>query len=750
MDINVLLSGAQQLVHKHNHQFLTTDHIAYMFLTSELVKDGNATMFSDVGIDVDLLVKKLEEGFKDGTYPVSASAEPSTRYTAAVDEFIRNIEIMSMQANLSEHGGLTMECLLIELFSVADSLVVELLKDLFDADADDLSLWMEEQAAQQIDNLPEDAKRAIFGNGSMSAPQNDTNCLEKYCNDLTKMAKEGRIGKLIGRETEIAEIAQILSRKNKNNAIIVGEPGVGKTQIVEGLALAIVNETVPDSLKGKIVLSLNIGSMVAGAKFRGDFEQRANDVIKALTDDHILFIDEMHTVIGAGAGSESNLDFSNILKPKLSRSDLRVIGATTYDEFQNKISKDSALTRRFMRIDVKEPTMQETRAIIEGIKKDYELHHNVTFSKDAIDAIMIMSEKYIHTRRWPDKAIDLMDASGARNKISAEPKNVLGADDIAVEVAKAANIPVEALLVSDSIKMRDLAKTLSTRVFGQDEAVEKLTNAVHIARAGLRGKNTTQGGYLFVGPSGVGKTEIAKTLADTLSCNLLRFDMSEFSEQHSISKLIGSPPGYVGHSDGNGKLIDELDKNPDCVLLLDEVEKAHPDIFNLFLQALDEGSLSSSTGKVATLRNVTIIMTTNLGSRNLQNTGIGFNGSAKKMDDGIDKAVKEFFRPEFLNRLDAIVKFNELDNKVLTDVTKKFIKELNEDMKGKKVKVKLSAKAIKWVVDKGTEPGMGARPLKRVIHENVKKPLAAEILFGTLVDGGTASFDIIDDKLVMV
>ena len=750
MDINVLLSGAYDLVHKHNHQFLTTDHIAYMFLTSKLVKDGDATMFSDVGIDVDLLVSKLEEHFADGTYPANKSAEPSKRYTAAVDEFIRNVEIMSMQASLSEHGALTMECLLIELFSVSDSVVVELLKTLFDADADDLSLWMEEQAAEQIDNMPEEAKRAIFGNNAGPQQKPDANCLEKYCTDLTAQAREGRIGKLIGRTAEIAEIAQILSRKNKNNAIIVGEPGVGKTQIIEGIALNIVNGNVPDALKGKIVLSLNIGSMVAGAKFRGDFEQRANDVISALTDKHILFIDEMHTVIGAGAGSESNLDFANILKPKMSRSDLRVIGTTTYDEYQNKISKDSAFIRRFMRIDVKEPNAVETRKIIEGIRSEYEKHHNVKFTKDAVDAIMVMSEKYIHSRRWPDKAIDLMDAAGARNRTLQTPLTEIGPNEIAVEVAKAANIPADALLVSDAVKMRDLSKTLSTRVFGQDEAVEKLTNAVHIARAGLRGKNTTQGGYLFVGPSGVGKTEIAKTLADTLNCNLLRFDMSEFSEQHSISKLIGSPPGYVGHSDGNGKLIDELDKNPDCVLLLDEVEKAHPDIFNLFLQALDEGSLSSSTGKTATLRNVTIIMTTNLGSRNLQNTGIGFNGSDKKLDDGIDKAVKEFFRPEFLNRLDAIVKFNELDNKVLSDVAKKFIKELNEDMQGKKVKVKLSAKAIKWVVEKGTEPGMGARPLKRVIHENVKKPLAAEILFGTLVDGGTATFDIVNDALVMV
>ena len=747
MNIQSMLSTAQALVHKYDHQFMTTDHLAHAFMTCDVaVSDDGEEMFKEMGLDRAKFVKVLEAALASDLFPKIIGAN-SKRYTFAVETFIRNVDVMSMQANINvddeekKPRGLSFELLLVELFSVAESVSAHLLKEMFDMDADDISVWLEEQAADAMPEVSdEDFRRKVGEIFNGPSEKDGKGCLEKYCDDLTAMAKDGRFSKLIGRELEIFEITQVLARKNKNNVIIVGEPGVGKTQIVDGLALGIVNGTVPETLKGKKVLSLNIGAMVAGAKFRGDFEQRANDVINALTDEHILFIDEMHTVIGAGAGSDSNLDFANILKPKLSRSDMRVIGATTYEEYQTKITKDPALVRRFMRLDIKEPTLDETRKILEGVKANFEEHHGVKFSKDALDAIMQMSEKYIHTRRFPDKAIDLLDSAGARNKIALEPKTVLSADDIAVEVARAANIPLEALLVSDGDKMKDLAKTLSSRVFGQDEAVEKLTNSVHIARAGLRGKNTTQGGYLFVGPSGVGKTEIAKTLADTLCCELVRFDMSEFSEQHSISKLIGSPPGYVGHSDGNGKLIDELDKHPDCILLLDEVEKAHPDIFNLFLQALDEGTLSSSTNKTVSLRNVTIIMTTNLGSRDLKTQGIGF--STEKQADGIDKAVKAFFRPEFLNRLDSIVKFNDLTDSVRADIAKKFIKELNDDVKIKGVKISLKPQAIKWLIAKGTEPGMGARPMKRVIHEHIKKPLAAEMLFGKLVDGGKVVFDI--------
>ena len=747
LNIQSMLSTAQALVHYYDHQFMTTDHLAHAFMTCDVAtSDDGEEMFKEMGIDRAKFVKALEAALASDLFPKLIGAN-SKRYTFAVETFIRNVDVMSMQASINSDNegkkpvGLSFELLLVELFSVADSVSAHLLKEMFDMDADDISVWLEEQAADAMPEVTdEDFRRKVGEIFNGPSEKDGKGCLEKYCDDLTAMAKDGRFSKLIGRESEIFEITQVLARKNKNNVIIVGEPGVGKTQIVEGLALGIVNGTVPETLKGKKVLSLNIGAMVAGAKFRGDFEQRANDVINALTDEHILFIDEMHTVIGAGAGSDSNLDFANILKPKLSRSDMRVIGATTYEEYQTKITKDPALVRRFMRLDIKEPNLEETRAIVEGVKATFEEHHGVKFSKDALDAIMQMSEKYIHTRRFPDKAIDLLDSAGARNKIALEPKKILTQDDIAVEVARAANIPLEALLVSDGDKMKDLAKTLGARVFGQEEAVEKLTISVHIARAGLRGKNTTQGGYLFVGPSGVGKTEIAKTLAETLCCELVRFDMSEFSEQHSISKLIGSPPGYVGHSDGNGKLIDELDKHPDCILLLDEVEKAHPDIFNLFLQALDEGTLSSSTNKTVSLRNVTIIMTTNLGSRDLKTQGIGF--STEKQADGIDKAVKAFFRPEFLNRLDSIVKFNDLTDSVRADIAKKFIKELNDDVKIKGVKISLKPQAIKWLIAKGTEPGMGARPMKRIIHEHIKKPLAAEMLFGKLVDGGKVVFDI--------
>ena len=743
VDITKLLKDSVALADKFNHQYVTVDHVVRVLL--DQYADDDKEFFTELGISASRVVKELDLQFDNGTYLPRSPDRPQAGGSSALIRFQNAMRKLAMlQSITNDQFRVTIGLYLRELLEAGDCVSAKIIKEFFNITIQDIVVYLEETAyAGEI--MPDIGEEAMTDAVSSKA---GSEALKKYCDDITAQARDGKVTKTIGRDREIAEIAQVMSRKNKNNAILVGEPGVGKTQIVEGLALAIVKGKVCDSLKSKRILSMNIGSMMAGTKFRGEFEQRVEDVINALTKDDILFIDEMHSVMGAGAGSDGKLDFVNLIKPKLSRGGLRLIGATTYDDFQTTITKDQAFARRFLRIDVKEPTKDETLQIIKGLQKGYEEFHKVTYSNEAITAIMNLSEKYIHTKRWPDKAIDLLDSSGARNNATTgERKDVLGANEIAVEAARMANLPVEALLTTDTTRMANLKTTLESRVFGQDEAVQKLTESVLIARAGLRGKNIIQGGYLFVGPSGVGKTEIAKALSETLACPMIRFDMSEFMESHSISKLIGSPPGYVGHDQGNGKLIDELDKHPDCILLLDEVEKAHKDIFNLFLQALDEGSLTSSTGKRVSLQNVTLIMTTNLGAKNAQVQGIGFSNA--KMDDGITKAIKDHFRPEFLNRLDSIVRFNDLSQDTRESVAKKFIGELNGDLKEKNVKVVLGDAAIQWIVTKGTEPGMGARPMKRVIHEFIKKPMASELLFGGLVNGGKATFTVKGDELVM-
>ena len=741
MDINTLMQSALKSAVMRNHQYVTMDHFMYALCTdSKDTSRAISPIFEDLDIDYDKFVQELGSSLDSKVLFPTTLRPQEPKITSAMRTFVQNLNKMHMLSQLTTAPNITSSQLIAEIIYHQNESVFEtILIELFDCGSEDILLYIEEAS------MEEEVKK---GSNVNTTKKEKTGALAKYCDNFSDMAKNGKITKLIGRENEIKDIAQILSRRTKNNIALVGEAGVGKTQIVEGLALQIYNKEVPPTLLNKQIYSLNVGSMLAGAKYRGDFEQRFTDLLDEVDENTILFIDEMHTIMGTGAGSEGVLDLANMLKPKLSRGELSVIGATTYDEYRNHFEKDQALNRRFMKVDVKEPTAQETKKILQGIKPVYEKHHKVKYSKDAIDAIITLSAKYIHSKFWPDKAIDLMDASAARNAVQETPLQTITFKEIEFEVSRIANIPLENIAKAEASKMKDLKKQLKQNVFGQDEAIEKLSDAVYISRAGLRGKNTTQGGYLFVGPSGVGKTEVAKTLANTLGVKLLRFDMSEFMEAHTVSKLIGSPPGYVGSDSSNGKLIDELDKYPDCVLLLDEVEKAHKDIFNVFLQVLDEGTISSSTGKSVNLSNVTVIMTTNLGSRKSNVQGIGFN--VDKVDDGIGTEVKKFFRPEFLNRLDGTVRFGELDDSVMTQVAKKFIAEVQDAVKVNKVKLKLNAKAIEWIVNNSKEPGMGARPIKRTITENIKKELAQEMLFGSLVQGGTAEFAVLDGKLQLV
>lgn len=743
-----LFQNAQTLADELGHEYVTTDHLFYVLCSNAEVNSDLVELFKSMNVDLSSVIAAVYTALKTSDTFTKAKEGTPARPTIGYYNFYETVRKMAMLQQLPENGAVSVSNLLTELL-FQEGTHAEYHLEQEDISVDDILMHIEEEQHSNIPPNENEEGRSMspFSTApSKTAKPGET--LKKYCTNLTQEAKDGKLDKLIGRELEIQDIAQILSRRSKNNAILVGEAGVGKTQIVEGLALAIAKGKVPASLKNKQIMTLNVGDIVAGAKFRGDFEIRIKQILEDLKEEHILFIDEIHTMMGAGAGSDSNLDMANLMKPKLSRGEISVIGATTYDEYRKHFVKDQALSRRFLKIDVKEPTADETRKILVGLKPIFEKQHNVAYNKDCIDAIMSMSEKYIHNRFWPDKAIDLMDAAGARNMVAKTPKTEIGVEEIAYEVTRVANIPAEALIKSEAVRMKDLKKNLETTVFGQDEAINKLNDSVLVARAGLRGKDSTQGSYLFVGPSGCGKTEVAKALATSLNCKLVRFDMSEYSEQHTVSRMVGSPPGYVGHGESEGELIEAITKTPDCVLLLDEVEKAHPDVFNLFLQVLDEGHLTSlASGKSVKFNNVTVIMTTNLGSKNAKVQGIGY--ADKKQDDGIDKAVKQYFRPEFLNRIDGIVKFNTLEEPVLKNIAKKFIKEVNDNTKANNVQVKLDTKAIQWLVTQGKDDAMGARPMKRLITEHVKKPLAGEILFGRFVDGGTASFTVVDDKLVL-
>lgn len=752
MNTKQLFQQSLDLAIKYNHEYVTTDHIFYVLCSDAATSSDLDEMFSELGVELPSLNKSMLDALQNSEKFTTVATGVTPMPSLGFERFHATVKKLAMLQTLPQGGQVSVFNLLTELL-FQQGTFAEYFLEQFQITVDDILMFLEDKQHDEtfdaaIPHEDEDGNPMMPFAPPGEKPLAPGKALEKFCTNLTQTAKDGKISKLIGRELEVADITQILSRQTKNNVVLVGEAGVGKTQIAEGLALAIAKGKVPASLKDKQILALNVGDIVAGAKFRGDFEQRVKQILSDLKDDHILFIDEIHTMMGAGAGTESPLDMANLMKPALSRGEISVIGATTYTEYQKHFVKDQALSRRFLKIDVKEPTASETRKIVNGLKPKFEKHHGITYTKEAIDAVMTMSEKYIQQRFWPDKAIDLIDAAGAR-KASNDDTTEVTVENIAYEVARIANLPEEALIKTEAVRMKNLKTELSKQVFGQDEAVDTLGDSVMIARAGLRGKESIQGGYLFVGPSGCGKTEIAKALSTNLNSELIRFDMSEFSEKHTVATLIGSPPGYVGHGDSEGKLIEALQKHPSGILLFDEVEKAHPDVFNLFLQMLDEGHITSvSSGKKVSMANITLIMTTNLGAKDAKQQGMGHLEQGKQLD-GIDKAVKKFFRPEFLNRLDGIVKFKTLEKPVLKNIAKKFIKELNVDTKPQGVTVKLDTKAYNWMIEHGHDDAMGARPMKRLITENIKKPLAGEMLYGKFVDGGIAEFTVKDDKLVM-
>jgi len=572
--------------------------------------------------------------------------------------------------------------------------------------------------------------------------------LDAYCVDLNEKAREGKVDPLIGRTAEVERAIQILCRRTKNNPLLVGDPGVGKTAIAEGLARKIVTGEVPDVLKEATIFSLDMGALLAGTRYRGDFEERIKQVVKELEahPNSILFIDEIHTVIGAGATSGGAMDASNLLKPALASGTLRCMGSTTYKEFRQHFEKDRALVRRFQKIDVNEPTIEDTIKILRGLKSYYETFHKLRYTDAAIKSAVELSARYITDRKLPDKAIDVIDEAGASQMLLSEKKRkkVIGQKEVEAVVAKIARIPPKSVSKSDTESLKSLEADLRRTVFGQDEAINQLSAAMKLARAGLRDPQKPIGSYLFSGPTGVGKTEVAKQLASTLGIELLRFDMSEYMERHTVSRLIGAPPGYVGHDQG-GLLTDQVDQHPHAVVLLDEIEKAHADVYNILLQVMDHGTLTDAVGKKVDFRNVVLIMTTNAGAADNSRASIGFGRGKVEGED--DKAIQRLFTPEFRNRLDAIVTFKALPQEIIRQVVQKFILQLEAQLADRNVTVELSDDAADWLAKNGFDELYGARPLARVIQEHVKKPLADEILFGRLIRGGHVHIVLKDGKI---
>jgi len=581
-----------------------------------------------------------------------------------------------------------------------------------------------------------------------SAVKTGGEALDAYCVNLNEKAKQGKVDPLIGRSAEVERCIQILCRRTKNNPLLVGDPGVGKTAIAEGLARKIINKQVPEVLAGSTIFSLDMGALLAGTRYRGDFEERVKQVVKELENhpDAILFIDEIHTVIGAGATSGGAMDASNLLKPALASGSLRCMGSTTYKEFRQHFEKDRALVRRFQKIDVNEPTIEDSIKILKGLKTYYEEFHKLRYTNDALKAAVELSARYISDRKLPDKAIDIIDEAGASQMLLPESrrKKVIGLKEVEAVVAKIARIPPKSVSKSDTEALLQLETDLKRAVYGQDDAIEQLSAAMKMARAGLRDPSKPIGCYLFSGPTGTGKTETARQLSSTLGIELLRFDMSEYMERHTVSRLIGAPPGYVGFDQG-GLLTDAVDQHPHCVVLLDEIEKAHPDVFNILLQVMDHGVLTDANGKKVDFRNVVLIMTTNAGASDAQRNAIGF-GRGKQADE-VEEALKRLFTPEFRNRLDAIVQFRPLTPEIIRQVVIKFVMQLEGQLADRNVTIETTDEAADWLAKNGFDELYGARPLGRVIQEHIKKPLADEILFGRLTRGGHVKVVLRDGKL---
>lgn len=739
------IHAALALANERRHEFATLEH-----LLLALVDEPDATrVMQACSVDLGELRNTLVEFIEDDLSNLVTDIDGSEAVpTAAFQRVIQRAAIHVQSSGRTEVTGANV---LVAIFAERES---------------NAAYFLQEQDMTRYDAVNfiahGVAKDPAFGESrpvtgaaemdddteSVSAGDDKESALGKYCVNLNEKSRGGDIDPLIGREDEVERCIQVLCRRRKNNPLLVGDPGVGKTAIAEGLARKIVTGETPDVLAKTTIYSLDMGALLAGTRYRGDFEERLKAVMTELEEhpDAVLFIDEIHTIIGAGATSGGAMDASNLLKPALQGGKLRCMGSTTYKEFRQHFEKDRALSRRFQKIDVNEPSVEDSVKILKGLKPYFEEHHGVRYTADAVKTAVELSARYIHDRKLPDKAIDVIDEAGAAQHLLSESKRrkTIGTKEIEAVVAKIARIPPKSVSKDDAEVLKDLEKSLKRVVFGQDKAIEALASAIKLARAGLREPEKPIGNYLFAGPTGVGKTEVAKQLADTLGVELLRFDMSEYMEKHAVSRLIGAPPGYVGFDQG-GMLTDGVDQHPHCVLLLDEMEKAHPDVYNILLQVMDHGKLTDHNGRTVDFRNVVLIMTSNAGATEMAKSAIGFGRDRREGED--TAAIERTFTPEFRNRLDAVISFAPLSKEVILQVVEKFVLQLEAQLLDRGVSIELTRAAAQWLADRGYDDKMGARPLGRVIQEHIKKPLAEELLFGKLAKGGLVKVGVKDGKL---
>lgn len=726
-ELELSLNMAFARAREHRHEFMTVEHLLLALLSNPSAREALEAC------SVDLVALRQElEAFIEQTTPV-LPASKEERDTQPTLSFQRVLQRAVFHVQSSGRSEVTGANVLVAIFSEQESQAAYLLRK-HEVSRLDVVNFISHGTRKDEPNQASDPSGQINSNEEQAGGEDR---MENFTTNLNQLARVGGIDPLIGRDKELERAIQVLCRRRKNNPLLVGESGVGKTAIAEGLAWRIVQGDVPEVIADCTIYSLDIGSLLAGTKYRGDFEKRFKALLKQLEQDtnSILFIDEIHTIIGAGAASGGQVDAANLIKPLLSSGKIRVMGSTTYQEFSNIFEKDRALARRFQKIDVTEPSVDETVQIINGLKTKYEAHHDVRYTAKAVRAAVELAVKYINDRHLPDKAIDVIDEAGARARLmpASKRKKTVNVADIESVVARIARIPEKSVSQSDRDTLRTLGNRLKMLVFGQDKAIEALTEAIKMARAGLGHDHKPVGSFLFAGPTGVGKTEVTVQLSKALGIELLRFDMSEYMERHTVSRLIGAPPGYVGFDQG-GLLTDAVIKHPHAVLLLDEIEKAHPDVFNILLQVMDNGTLTDNNGRKADFRNVVLVMTTNAGVRETERKSIGLihqDNSTDAMEE-----IKKIFTPEFRNRLDNIIWFDHLSTEVIHQVVDKFIVELQVQLDQKGVSLEVSQEARNWLAEKGYDRAMGARPMARVIQDNLKKPLANELLFGALVDGG--------------
>ncbi len=737
-ELEVSLHMAFVEARQQRHEFITVEHLLLALIDNPSASE----VLKACAANLDELRKNLDQFVRDNTPTVGGTDEVDTQPTLGFQRVIQRA-IMHVQSSGSGKKEVTGANVLVAIFGEKDSHAVYYLHqqgvtrlDVVNFIAHGIRKVDPPEPTKSSDATPPEAEKEEVE--SKASP------LEQYTQNLNQLAKEGKIDPLIGRDTEVERVIQVLCRRRKNNPLLVGEAGVGKTAIAEGLAWRITQGDVPEVLASAEVYALDMGALLAGTKYRGDFEQRLKAVIKQLKEqaNSVLFIDEIHTLIGAGAASGGTLDASNLLKPALSSGQLKCLGATTFTEYRGIFEKDAALSRRFQKVEVVEPSVEQTIEILKGLKSRFEEHHSVKYALGALQAAAELSAKYINDRHLPDKAIDVIDEAGAAQRIlpKSKQKKTITRAEVEDIVAKIARVPATSVSTDDRSKLKTLDRDLKSVVFGQDAAIDALASAIKMARSGLGKPDRPIGSFLFSGPTGVGKTEVAKQLAYVLGIDLIRFDMSEYMERHAVSRLIGAPPGYVGFDQG-GLLTEAVSKKPHVVLLLDEIEKAHPDVFNILLQVMDHGTLTDNNGRKADFRNVMIIMTTNAGAETLQKSSIGFTNPRELGDEMAD--IKRMFTPEFRNRLDAIVGFKPLDEEVILRVVDKFLLQLEGQLSEKKVEVTFTDALRRHLAKRGFDPLMGARPMQRLIQDTIRRALADELLFGDLVDGGRLTVDVV-------